>query len=52
MQTSFSSPNLLTEFAKPENHHIRAEFTKKSYPKGTFLFTPDHEENMVFIVKN
>lgn len=51
MQTSFS-PNLLTELAKPENHHFRTEFTEKSYQKNTSLFAPGHEENLVFVIKS
>lgn len=52
MPTSLSSTNFLTDLASPDNHHLRAKFTEKSYPKDTFLFAPGHEENLVFIIKS
>lgn len=38
--------------ARKENHHFRAEFTTKRYPKNTSLFAPGHEEDLVFIIKS
>lgn len=52
MPTSFSATSLLTELAIPENHHFRAEFTEKNYPKDSFLYAPGHEEDLVFIIKS
>ena len=52
MSTSSPPTNILTELAIPENHHFRAEFTEKNYPKDSFLFAPGHEEDLVFIIKS
>jgi CRP-like cAMP-binding protein len=51
MRPSFSSPNFLTELTKPENHPFREEFSARNYPPNTPLFAPDHEENLVFVIK-
>ncbi|WP_457575490.1 Crp/Fnr family transcriptional regulator [Desulfomarina sp.] len=51
MKTKLSSINLLEELTKPENKEFSAEFTDVSYAENNLVFSPGHENNLVFIVK-
>lgn len=51
MKTKLSSINLLTELAKPENIKFQEEFTDVSYQKNNLIFSPGHDKDQVFIVK-
>jgi CRP-like cAMP-binding protein len=52
MKTKFSSFNLLDELQKPQYTELSAEFSNKSYSKGQLIYSPGHEEDLVFIVKS
>lgn len=52
MEPSCTFPNLLTEMSKPENRPLRAEFTEIKYRKNAIVYTPGHDENLVFIIKS
>jgi CRP/FNR family transcriptional regulator, carbon monoxide oxidation system transcription regulator len=51
MKTKLSSINLLTELAKPENRDFLAEFTEINYSKNSLVYSPGHDRDLVFIVK-
>ena len=51
MKTKLSSINLFTELQKPENVDFLAEFTPISYKKRNLIYSPGHEDDIVFIVK-
>lgn len=51
METKLTSKNLLDELKKPAFKSIFQEFTERSFPRNSLIFTPDHPENLVFIVK-
>lgn len=51
MKTRLSSINLLEELTKPENKEFSAEFTDISFAKNNLVYSPGHENNLVFIVK-
>ena len=51
MKTKLSSINLLTELQKPENVDFLAEFTPISYKKRNLIYSPGHEDDIVFIVE-
>ncbi|SOB58502.1 Transcriptional regulator, Crp/Fnr family [Pseudodesulfovibrio profundus] len=46
----FSGINLLDELAKEELADLRAVFHEKTYPKGTIIYAPDEQENLVFVI--
>ena len=51
MKTKLSSRNLLTELEQPDYRPILAEFTPRAFAKSSLIYTPGHDENLVFIVK-
>ena len=51
MKTKLSSINLLTEINQPENSDFLAEFTAINYSKNSLIYSPGHENDLVFIVK-
>ncbi len=51
LKTKLSSINILTEINQPENRDFLAEFTAINYPKNSLIYSPGHENDLVFIVK-
>jgi CRP/FNR family transcriptional regulator, carbon monoxide oxidation system transcription regulator len=51
LKTKLLSINLLTEINKPENRDFLAEFTAITHPKNSLIYSPGHERDQVFIVK-
>ena len=51
MKTKLSSINLLIEISRPENSNFLAEFTDINYKKNSLIYSPEHEQDLVFIVK-
>ncbi len=51
MKTKLSSINLLTELGKLENRNFLAEFTAINYTKNNLIYSPGHEQDLIFIVK-
>lgn len=48
----FSGINLLDELAKEELADLRAVFHEKSFRKGSIIYTPDEQENLVFVINS
>lgn len=46
----FTGINLLDELARDEMAEMRAVFNERSYAKGTVIFTPEENENTVFVI--
>ncbi|HAS90362.1 MAG TPA: Crp/Fnr family transcriptional regulator [Desulfovibrio sp.] len=46
----FSGINLLDELERVEFEDIRSVFSERSFKKGSIIFTPDNDEDLVFIV--
>lgn len=46
----FSGVNLLDELAKDELAELRSVFNQRAYPKGAVIYTPDENENLVFVI--
>ena len=46
----FSGVNLLDVLAREELRELRSLLGTRTYPGGSIVFTPDSEENLVFIV--
>ncbi|MDD3311046.1 Crp/Fnr family transcriptional regulator [Pseudodesulfovibrio sp.] len=46
----FSGVNLLDELAREDMHELRGLIGARTFPGGSIIFTPDTEENLVFIV--
>ncbi len=51
MKTKFSSINLLTELQQEDYADLCAEFTEKQYHKGRFIYGPEQDDDLVFIIK-
>lgn len=51
MKTKLSSINLLTELGKAENRSLLVEFTDIHYIKKSLIFSPGHEQDLIFVVK-
>lgn len=51
MKTKLSPTNILTELNKLENKAFLEEFTDISYTKNRLIYSPGHEQDLVFIVK-
>lgn len=52
MKTKFSSINLLTELQQEDYVHLWSDFTEKQYQKGRLIYGPEHDSNLVFIIKS
>lgn len=46
----FSGINLLDELAKPELAEFREAFQERSFAKDRIIYTPDTEEDLVFVI--
>lgn len=46
----FSGINLLDELAKDELAELRSVFNERSFAKGNVIYTPDEDENLVFVI--
>lgn len=46
----FSGINLLDELARDELAELRALFKERTFKKGSVIFTPEEEDNLVFII--
>jgi len=46
----FSGINLLDELARPELSELRTAFHERSFAKDRIIYTPDTEDNLVFII--
>ncbi|MDH3348940.1 MAG: Crp/Fnr family transcriptional regulator [Desulfobulbaceae bacterium] len=51
MKTQLSKNNLLIELEKPEYSSILNQFHERTFPKNSLIYGPDHEEDLVLIVK-
>ncbi len=51
MKTKFSSINLLAELQQDRYRRLRADFMEKRYRRGCLIYTPGHDDDLVFIVK-
>ncbi len=51
MRTKLLSINLLTELDKPENKDFLQEFTDIKHRKNSLIYSPGHDQDLVFIVK-
>lgn len=48
----FSGINLLDELRRPELEDLRRNFRERSVRKGSIIFRPDEEEDLVFIISS
>ncbi|MGL1863193.1 MAG: Crp/Fnr family transcriptional regulator [Pseudodesulfovibrio sp.] len=46
----FTGINLLDELAKDELAELRAVFIERAFNKGEIIYTPEEEDNLVFII--
>ncbi len=46
----FTGINLLDELAKDELAELRAVFNERAFNKGEIIYTPEEEDNLVFII--
>ncbi|MDH3393119.1 MAG: Crp/Fnr family transcriptional regulator [Desulfobulbaceae bacterium] len=51
MKMHLSAPDLIKELDKPEHRQVRKEFGELSFARHALMFTPEHEADFVFIVK-
>jgi len=51
MKTKFSSINLLDELQNKDYEQLCADFSKMTYRKGQLIYTPGHDRDLVFIIK-
>ncbi len=46
----FTGINLLDELAKDELAELRTVFNERTYEKGAVIYTPEEEDNLVFVI--
>lgn len=51
MKRKFSNTNLLQELQQKQYQDLYSEFTEKKYHKGQLIFTPDTNDDLVFVVR-
>ncbi len=51
MKTKFSSINLLQELQLDQYRQLCRDLDERSFQKGCLIYTPDHDDDLVFIIK-